>query len=492
MGLRLLCAVLGVAMISCVAFGESRVGIRDGYLSGFDAESVWAAAKEVTTTALEVELKPDLSCPGLFEGKEHPYRIDTPENRQKVLEAAKKGGCEIVSFCTVIPFAKNKDDTASIAWVEKAAKAAGEMKVPVIMMPLGAGDLDEQAFTKRAIDFVKAVAPLAKANKVQLAVENLGPCLNKREVLKPIMEAVPNDQVGLAHDACNMYWYGHPLSTIYDLARTFAPHVRYAHAKSIKYPEDRREKQRDKGWEYGRYTETIRAGDLDFDKILGYYFDAGFKGDVVIEDDSLGRLDAAGKKKAIKDDAAVLREIMTKRSKSVKQEANGPVRVEFETSLGNFTLELYPDKAPITVANFLRYLDEGFYDGTIFHRVIPTFMIQGGGFVSMEGEKQKGLHEGIQNEAKQGLKNEEGTIAMARTGQPHSATSQFFINVKNNNNLDYPAHDGWGYCAFGRVVAGMDTVDKIKSVKTVNSPMMGGEKSQPVDPPVIRKAYRAK
>ncbi|HOW71301.1 MAG TPA: peptidylprolyl isomerase [Phycisphaerae bacterium] len=174
------------------------------------------------------------------------------------------------------------------------------------------------------------------------------------------------------------------------------------------------------------------------------------------------------------------------------QEANGPVRVEFETSLGSFTLELYPDKAPITVANFLRYVDEGYYNGTIFHRVIPTFMIQGGGFVSMDGEKQKGLHEGIQNEAKQGLKNEEGTIAMARTGQPHSATSQFFINVKNNNNLDYPAHDGWGYCAFGRVVAGMDTVDKIKSVKTINSPMMGGEKSQPVDPPVIHKAYRAK
>ena len=492
MGRKMLWTSLCLLVTACMAYGESRVGICDSHLTGLEAESTWAAAKEVGITAVQAELRPDLSCPVLFEGKEHPYRIDTPENRQKLLEAAKKGGCEIVAFCTVIPFAKDKDDAENIAWIEKAAKAVAETKVPVIMMPLSGGELDEQAFTKRAVAFVKAVAPFAKANKIQLTVENLGPYLNKREVLKPIMEAVPNDQVGLANDACNMYWFGHPLSAVHDLAKTFAPHVRYVHAKSIKYPEDRREKQRDKGWEYGKYAETIRAGDLDFDKILGYYFDAGYKGDVVIEDDSLGRLDAAGKKKAIKDDAAVLREIITKRSKSVTQKADGPVKVEFETSLGNFTLELYPDKAPITVANFLRYVDEGYYDGTIFHRIIPTFMIQGGGFTGMNAGEKKGTHEGIQNEAKQGLKNEEGTIAMARTGQPHSATSQFFINVKDNGGLDYPAHDGWGYCAFGRVVAGMDTVDKIKGVKTVNSAMMGGEKSQPVDPPVIRKAYRAK
>jgi cyclophilin family peptidyl-prolyl cis-trans isomerase len=160
--------------------------------------------------------------------------------------------------------------------------------------------------------------------------------------------------------------------------------------------------------------------------------------------------------------------------------------------MGNFTIEVYPDKTPITAANFLQYVDEGFYDNTIFHRVISTFMIQGGGFSTSGGtteQKTAGLHKPIQNEAKIGLKNTIGTIAMARTGAPHSATSQFFINVADNANLDHPSFDGWGYCAFGKVISGMDTIQKIKSVPTKANPMMG-EKSQPVDPPIIIKARR--
>ncbi len=160
--------------------------------------------------------------------------------------------------------------------------------------------------------------------------------------------------------------------------------------------------------------------------------------------------------------------------------------------LGTITLELEPEKAPQTVENFLRYVDEGFYQGTVFHRVIPGFMIQGGGFVSATEQKFTGLHAPIRNEARNGLKNTRGTIAMARTGEPHSATSQFFINVNDNALLDYPSRDGWGYCVFGKVVAGMDVVDKIKDVPTRVNPEMGSEKSQPIDPPVITAARRAK
>lgn len=167
--------------------------------------------------------------------------------------------------------------------------------------------------------------------------------------------------------------------------------------------------------------------------------------------------------------------------------AVAPERVRFETSLGGFTVELYPDKTPLTVANFLRYVDEGFFAGTIFHRVIPTFMIQGGGFVTLNEQKEQGMHPPIQNEAKKGLKNVRGTIAMARTGAPHSATSQFFINVKDNAFLDFPGQDGWGYCAFGKVVEGMDVVDKLKDVPTKKD---GQENSEPVDPPVIQSAKR--
>ena len=345
----------------------------------------------------------------------------------------------------------------------------------------------QDEFLKRAVTFVKAVAPFARANKVQLTVENLGPYLNREEVLKPIMEAVPNDEVGSALDITNMYWFGYPPARIYELARNFAPHVRYVHAKNIKYPPEDRERQRDMGWEYGKYAEPIATGDIDWDKILEIYFAAGFKGDVVIEDDSLPKFDAAGKKRTIKEGAAYLRELIDKNS----QPAGAP-RVQFETSLGSFVVELDPDKAPQTVENFLRYVDEKFYDGTIFHRIMSDFMIQGGGFTGLNQYKSQGLNPPIQNEAKQGLKNVRGTIAMARTGAPHSATSQFFINVKDNAMLDHPSFDGWGYCAFGRVVEGMDVIDRIKAVQVRPNPANPNEQSEPIDPPVIKQVTRVR
>jgi cyclophilin family peptidyl-prolyl cis-trans isomerase len=145
-------------------------------------------------------------------------------------------------------------------------------------------------------------------------------------------------------------------------------------------------------------------------------------------------------------------------------------RVEFKTSMGSFALELYADKAPKTVANFIQYVNSGFYNGTIFHRVIDGFMIQGGGFEP--GMREKTTRAPIENEAglalKAGLKNELGTVAMARTPNPHSASAQFFINVKDNGFLDYrePSPRGFGYAVFGRVVEGMDTVLRISKTPT--------------------------
>lgn len=165
-------------------------------------------------------------------------------------------------------------------------------------------------------------------------------------------------------------------------------------------------------------------------------------------------------------------------------------RVAFETSLGNFTIELAADKVPATVENFLQYVDDGFFDGTIFHRVISHFMIQGGGFTAINQPKREGLRPPIKNEATEGMLNKRGTISMARTHEPHSATSQFFISVEDNDMLD-PNAQSAGYCAFGTVVEGMDVVDKIKSVPVKVSAMMGGEESEPVDPPVLQKATRA-
>lgn len=148
----------------------------------------------------------------------------------------------------------------------------------------------------------------------------------------------------------------------------------------------------------------------------------------------------------------------------VAAEPNPQVKVQ--TNQGEIVLELYPAKAPKTVANFLQYVDEGFYSNTIFHRVIENFMIQGGGFAPDYSRKE--THASIINEATNGLKNERGTLAMARTSDPHSASAQFFINVKNNDFLNYTAQtpSGWGYCVFGKVIKGMDIVDNIRKLPT--------------------------
>ena len=157
--------------------------------------------------------------------------------------------------------------------------------------------------------------------------------------------------------------------------------------------------------------------------------------------------------------------------------------ITLKTSLGDIVLELDHAKAPKTSENFEQYVRDGHYDGTIFHRVINNFMIQGGGF--LPDMMQKATRDPIENEAKNGLSNVTGSIAMARTTDPHSATAQFFINVKDNNFLDHPGQDGWGYCVFGRVAEGLDVVEAIKAVDTTNR---AGHSDVPVDPIVIEKA----
>ena len=161
------------------------------------------------------------------------------------------------------------------------------------------------------------------------------------------------------------------------------------------------------------------------------------------------------------------------------------ISVLIKTSKGDITVALNEEKAPESVKNFLRYVDEGFYNGTIFHRVIEGFMIQGGGLTADMNKKE--THEGIINEAKNGLKNVRGSIAMARTSDPHSATSQFFINHRNNSALDYPGHDLWGYAVFGMVTEGLDVVDAIAKVPTTRK---AGRRDVPAETILIESITR--
>ena len=162
---------------------------------------------------------------------------------------------------------------------------------------------------------------------------------------------------------------------------------------------------------------------------------------------------------------------------TARAEGKNPM-VLMSTSMGDIKIELYEDKAPVTVKNFLGYVNDKFYDGTIFHRVIPNFMIQGGGFD--KDMKEKPAKAPIKNEAANGLKNDTGTIAMARTSDPDSATAQFFINVVNNDGLNRPKPDGHGYAVFGKVVEGMDVVHKIEHVQTATKGMYPDVPQEPV------------
>ena len=181
----------------------------------------------------------------------------------------------------------------------------------------------------------------------------------------------------------------------------------------------------------------------------------------------------------------VLAALVTLATTGISMAADGNPKVEMETSKGKFVIELFPEKAPETVKNFLNYVEAKYYDGTIFHRVIPKFMIQGGGFTA--DMKQKSAGAPIKNEADNGLKNDRGTIAMARTGAPHSATAQFFINSVNNDFLNHKSktQQGWGYVVFGKVTAGMDVVDAISAVKTVTR---GNSRDVPSETIEIRSA----
>jgi cyclophilin family peptidyl-prolyl cis-trans isomerase len=159
--------------------------------------------------------------------------------------------------------------------------------------------------------------------------------------------------------------------------------------------------------------------------------------------------------------------------------------IRFETTLGSFTVELFGDKAPVSADNFLKYVDEGFFDGTVFHRIVPGFVIQGGGFT--EDMSQKKNHPPIKNEADNGVKNTRGTLSMARTNDINSATSQFFVNLKDNDFLDN-SRGNFGYAVFGKVTEGMDVIDKIAAVKTGRRK---GFEDVPLDPVVMTSVRRA-
>jgi len=310
----LMAFVLAVALSGPAKADAARkwdVGCRDGgYLRGMGLSDVWAAMDAIGISRVEVKVQNDLSCPGLFENGKTPYRLDTTQACQQLRKKLAEKKKSIAAFCCVATLEKGKSDEDSVAWIEKIAEAARDLGRPVIMIPIVGGGFSDEEFVERATAFVKKLVPIAERYDVQITLENLGHYWNRREILEPVLKAVPTDRFGLALDITNMYWFGHPLSKLYDLATTFAPYVRYVHVKNVKYPEEKREVQRPEGWQYGKYTAPVREGDVDFRRIIAILRKAGYRGDLTLEDDSLGKFDAAGRKKVLRDDVKLLREII--------------------------------------------------------------------------------------------------------------------------------------------------------------------------------------
>jgi sugar phosphate isomerase/epimerase len=264
-----------------------QIGIRDGYLKSMGYKDTWSAAKAIGVRAIEIDLNTDLSCKNLYEADGSGHSIANAAGIQKLKETLKSWKIEVSAFCTVIPIAGEMTPEQVQHWVAATAAGAKELKVPIIMMPLIARGIEDREFIERAQQFVKPLERIAEDTGVQLTIENLGHYLNRKEILEPILKSFRVRHVGLALDICNMYWFGHPLPVLYELAEFFAPYVRYVHVKSVKYPEDQREERRPEGWEYMKYAEPVPTGDLDFSRILKLYYRAGYRGPVTLEDDSL-------------------------------------------------------------------------------------------------------------------------------------------------------------------------------------------------------------
>lgn len=291
------------------------VSVCDGYLGGLDAEDVWSAGRAVGVSRLEASINRDLACPHLFEKGGRPHRIDTPAACEALRAKLAKEGFTIGCFCLIVKLEAGGNDDAILRWIEEAAAAAPSVGCRTMMLPIGvsaAGGerLSDEAFVDRCRPFVRKLDAIAARTGVQLVLENLGHYWNRPEILEPVLCESRADRVGLLLDTTNLYWFGHPLDRVYEIARKLAPFVRSIHVKNIRYPADQQQKQRTPGWEYGKYAEPIRTGDIDFVRVLGPIARAGYVGDLTIEDDSLPHYDAAGKRKVLADDVAYLRDLI--------------------------------------------------------------------------------------------------------------------------------------------------------------------------------------
>jgi sugar phosphate isomerase/epimerase len=267
------------------------VSIRDAMLPHVAAPDCWAALKRVGAEGVEAVIRDDLTLPGLF----HPggsYSLATDAGIARVKAAAGSAGQKITALCMSNRFVDRPSKEVEIC--TRVAGAAQALGVPAIRIDVVAGNLALPEFLKLAISTLAKLMATTEATGVAFAIENHGYTTNDPAFLQPLFTGVDSKRLGLTLDTGNFYWYGHPLSKVYELYEMFAPRVLHTHCKSIGYPAEKRETRRPVGWEYGKYHGPIYAGDIDFARVVGILKKAGYKNDLCIENESLGnRRDAA-------------------------------------------------------------------------------------------------------------------------------------------------------------------------------------------------------
>jgi sugar phosphate isomerase/epimerase len=291
---RLLAGAGAASLLVGSALGEERevtlpVGCRDANLKETGQQDCWSAMRSIGAEVVEATITEDLSLPGLF----HPgrkYSAATPTGIEQLAADASAANCRISALCTFNRFAERPD--LEVQWCSKAARAAKALGIRVIRIDVVPQKLARAEFLPLAVKTLKRLIEATDDTGVAFAIENHGDTTNDPEFLKPLFDRVGSKRLGLTLDTGNFYWFGHPLSKVYELFQAFAPRVFHTHCKSIKFPQPEREKQRPMGWEYGKYNCPIYEGDIDFRRVLLPLIRAGYTGDLCVEDESLGRFPA--------------------------------------------------------------------------------------------------------------------------------------------------------------------------------------------------------
>jgi len=282
------------------------VACRASHLRETGEKDCWSALKAIGADGAEVDVADDLTLPG-FAGPEGAYSIATEAAIEKLGKDMRAAGLRITAFCLHNRFEERP--AVEIDLTTKTARAARALRVPAVRIDLIPRKLDREAFLKFAIETSKKLVDGTEDTGVSFGLENHGGTTNDPAFLKPLLEAVPSKRFGLTLDTGNFYWFGHPLSDLYELYETFAPRAVHTHCKSIRYPEAEREKRRPMGWEYGKYNCPIDKGDLDFKRIVGVLRTAGYRGDLCIEDESLGKSPEGERKAVLARQVAFLKEL---------------------------------------------------------------------------------------------------------------------------------------------------------------------------------------